>query len=56
MMRVWSAFGSYKARAGVGIVVVYTAYTGYVHLRTTYEISERERKKEHDKDIERYVF
>lgn len=57
---VWSTFmrfifslNSYKAKAGVGIVVAYTAYASYVQVRTNYEISERERKKAHESDLER---
>lgn len=49
-------FSSSRAtQAGIGIIVGYTAYTSYVHLRTTYEISERERKKQFESDLEKYV-
>ena len=49
-------FSSSRAtQAGIGIIVGYTAYTSYVHLRTTYEISERERIKQFESDLEKYV-
>jgi hypothetical protein len=49
-------FSSSRAtQAGIGILVGYTAYTSYVHLRTNYEISERERKKQFESDLEKYV-
>lgn len=39
-------------RTGIGIVVAYTAYSTYIQLRTTYEISERARKKLYESDLE----
>lgn len=39
-------------RTGIGIVVAYTAYSTYIQLRTTYEISERARRKLYESDLE----
>ncbi|ANB14841.1 Fmp30p [Sugiyamaella lignohabitans] len=41
-----------KARTGIGIVVAYTAYSTYIQLRTSYEISERARVKLVESDLE----
>uniref|UniRef100_A0A060TFT8 ARAD1D17072p n=1 Tax=Blastobotrys adeninivorans TaxID=409370 RepID=A0A060TFT8_BLAAD len=38
-------------RTGLGIVVIYTAYSTYVQLRTSYEISERARRKLFESDL-----
>jgi N-acyl-phosphatidylethanolamine-hydrolysing phospholipase D len=43
-----------KLRTGIGIVVAYTGYSTYVQLRTSYEISERARKKLYESDLEHY--
>lgn len=40
-----------KLRTGIGIVIVYTAYSTYVQLKTSYEISERARKKLYESDL-----
>jgi N-acyl-phosphatidylethanolamine-hydrolysing phospholipase D len=41
-----------KLRTGLGIVIVYTAYSTYVQLRTSYDISERARKKLYESDLQ----
>lgn len=43
---------NHKLRTGLGIVIMYTAYSTYVQLRTSYEISERARKKLYESDLE----
>lgn len=35
----------FPVRAGLGIVLAYTAYSAYMQIRTSYEISERARKR-----------
>lgn len=35
----------FSVRAGLGIVLAYTAYSAYTQIRTSYEISERSRKR-----------
>lgn len=55
LMKWVFSLNSHKAKAGVGLVAAYTAYVSYVQVRTSYEISERERKKLHESDIEKYV-